>query len=564
MLFRHLKHNVRNRLADDQGLAMAAVIGIMAVGVLLTTFVASSVVAGMGQTTATRADVQSQASADAGIAAARAGVMAGTCVGSASSVYSSANPQYTATVYRLSGSTWVQGCPLTLVSTEKVRIVSKGTAAAKAVGLVSRGDVSTVEVVLSGVVATTVAGTPATPGGAPLNPSGPAVYAFSSSNFGGSGALHGANADVMIKTGNVVCNGASSGISDLVAAGGTLSIDASCKVAGNTWSSGRTNLSGAVAIGGNVVANGVTTNNGSAVISGSVWSTADVDLDGTNKVSGNVTAGSLLMDASARIQMDAWIYGGAVFTGGSVGGKLTAKSQTGATGRVGSMTVVPAGPGASPYATPSAPVVPAWVDFAYVKADWANLGFTEYVYPVGCVTPNLSTALIAIGTTPGVIDARNCSSSVDVTGSTSITLNSDIAIIAKSFNFGNSGKFVTPTAHKLWIITPDTVANQQPTCVAGSSVTIDGAFAFDPDLTTMIYSPFLLHLGTSTNVIGQIYVGKAQIDGAANLTYLPVGLPGYNLDTGSPNSTIGTPGTPDITTYTPRSLEGYRNIQNGP
>ena len=55
----------------DSGSALIAVIGVMAVGLILTTLIATTLVGGMGYSTAARAGVQSHASADAGIVAAR-------------------------------------------------------------------------------------------------------------------------------------------------------------------------------------------------------------------------------------------------------------------------------------------------------------------------------------------------------------------------------------------------------------------------------------------------------------------------------------------------------------
>jgi len=585
MLFGNLTRVLRHRTdaardEDDRGVAMAAVIGLMAVGMVLTSVIATSVVSGLAQTSSTRADVQSQASAEAGVAAAREAIANGVCLGTLTHVFTSSSPQYTATVYRprVAGSSpstasdWVAGCPLVVNSADKLRIVSIGAAAAKGVTGVSAGDVSTIEVVMSGIVTTVTPGTPAIPGTSPtpatvpLTPSGPAVYAYSSAGFGGSGTLAsvaGSDPDVMIKTGNVSCSGASYGVDDFIVGGGDLTLDGSCNASGDVFATGRATLNGATALGGSVIAKGVSFS-GSASVAGSVWSTSDVSMPGTASVGGNVTASSLSMNGSAQIKKSAWVYGDTSLDWSTrVGSTLTTKTIAAAnSGSYGKLTLVPSGPGVSPWATPTAPTIPNWVDFSST-ATWP--GFTTQTISGACsYTTLVATVALFLGN-PGVIDARGCTNGFVIGGADALTLPGDIAIIAKKFDLGGSGSF--RGSKKLWLVIPDDTADGKPTCPSGGSFTLDGAFVAQP--TTMIYSPCKVNLGSATNLKGQIYAGTATIDGASRLAYVQVGIPGYDLNTGSSNTTTptagtpGTPGTPDVVTYTPRSIETYRTLQNG-
>jgi hypothetical protein len=132
--------------SEDEGVALAAVLGLTLVGIAVCTLIIVSIVSSISATTASRASVQSQAAAQAGIVAAYAGVLTpGSCATNANLYTSTTVPVYSATVYVPSGTnTWQTGCPSS--TTTQVRIVSTGRAANKGQGQ-SSGDVSYVEAV---------------------------------------------------------------------------------------------------------------------------------------------------------------------------------------------------------------------------------------------------------------------------------------------------------------------------------------------------------------------------------------------------------------------------------
>ena len=231
-----LARRLRN---EERGVALAAVIGLMVVGLLLTSLIVSSVIGGLGSTTAARAGVQSQASAEAGIAVAKVGFEAGTCSSQPTpGVYASAAgavPMWSAKIFwrPLSGGSWVQGCPIVLQN--QVRIVATGTAAAIGVSGQSAKDKSYVEAVYS------------------LGGTGAAVYGYSSTGSTGNGtfvSVDGSTPAFFVRTGDVNCSGSISGMSDIVVQSGSLTTSGNCDIPGNAWSSGPMAITGSASVHG--------------------------------------------------------------------------------------------------------------------------------------------------------------------------------------------------------------------------------------------------------------------------------------------------------------------------
>lgn len=551
LLITRLRRRVAPRRNDDAGSALVAVLGVMAVGLIVIAVVASSLVAALGTTTASRASVQAQAAAESGIAIARVGLQQGTCAAKAGTYVSAngATPRFSATVWRASGSSWVQGCPTDVAS--QVRIVSTGFAAAPGVAANSSGDQISVEAIL----------------GAAANPTdfgagGPAIYAYSSAGFTASGkvvSVNGSVPTIMVKTGNVACSGASSGAGNFIVDAGALSMTGSCNVDGNVWSSGRTTMDGGVRVGGTVVAAGLSVPNG--VIGGSAWSSTDIQMSGGgSQIGGNATGSSLTFVSGGKILGNAWVTGATKMDWGSnIAGDLTTRSYSQpqySSGLVsGKTTVVPGGPGASPYATPARPPVTTWVDFAYNPGNWS--GFTEVKLSGSCTFTQLASAVQSLGTKPGLIDARSCTTGIRIDGANKLALRSDVAVVANKFALTGGGGFTANAASRLWLITTDQVANAKPDCPSGSTYQIDGGFTFSPNLAVQLYTPCKVVLGSGTSLRGQLFAGQAGIAGDATLAFVPVGLPGgYNFSGQQTGNNNGGDGN----TTPIRALLSQRNI----
>ena len=98
---------IKDALRNDNGAAMASVLALILVGALLSILIMSSVITGLGNTTATRASVQAQAAAKAGIAAAYVGLKTGTCASKGGVYESATEPKYRATIWFGTA----RGCP---------------------------------------------------------------------------------------------------------------------------------------------------------------------------------------------------------------------------------------------------------------------------------------------------------------------------------------------------------------------------------------------------------------------------------------------------------------------
>ncbi len=209
---------------SERGSAMVAVLGVFALGLILTTLIVSSVVHGVGWSTFSRASVQSHAAADAGITAARAGLYTlGNCNSqSTAGVYASAgSPEYRAVVEHNDGAGWVAGCPT--ASTSQVRITSTGTAEAPAVAGVSAGDTSKVEAMFQYLV----------PG---INPTGVALYVYDGLEIEANSSLdlsEGGSTGLIVKNGDLLCSKNNTVINGSIVVLGDMTFANKCTVSGS-------------------------------------------------------------------------------------------------------------------------------------------------------------------------------------------------------------------------------------------------------------------------------------------------------------------------------------------
>jgi hypothetical protein len=552
-----LMQRFRRRIRDEHGAAMAAVVGLMAVTVVLTTVVASSVISASGVTTSVRAGVQSQAAAEAGVAAARLGLVTGTCLARTGRYQSAAaaTPEYLATIWIPSGSGWVRGCPAGTGT--QVRILSTGYAAAEAVDGVSGRDQTSIEVVLSALEEPAPGPTPTIPP-VTIEASGPAIYAYNSNGFAGSGkliSLDGSTPSVLVKTGDVTCSGGSAGQADWVIDDGAFAVSGSCNITGTVWVDKGLTVSGGTVIGGSAIASSVTVT-GSSKINGSAWSTGNVVLDGGGtEVGVNVTAGgNLTITGSAKVKKNTWVQlHTSLDWGTNIGGNATSKTLSTPQWSSGLVTgtitrTTPNAPGPSPYAEPPRPVVADWIDFGYAASDW--VGFTEVVLSGNCDYTKLTAAVNSLAGAKGLLDARNCTNTIEVSSWQKLALTNDLAIVANRFNLAGSGGFTSSADARLWLIVPDATPDGLPTCAANQSFAVGGGFTFDAKLDVMIYSPCRVDIGSSTVLTGQIFAGQTSVAGGSTVKFTAVGLPGWDLTTGLSTTTPATPSPEPTTEYT--------------
>lgn len=539
----------------DDGVALAAVLGLMAVGLIITSLVLTSVVSASGFTTYTRAGVQSQAAAEAGIAAARAGLAANTCTSSGTPpTYRSApgtDPQYLATIWRpgVSGG-WVEGCPQG--TSTQVRILSRGFAAADGAGTMSAGDETVLEAVLSSLSA------PIT-----INASGPALYSYGNGSLGNGASListGGSEPDIQVKKGNFTCNGKGYGSADLVV-DGAVTVEASCEITGDTFATGEVYFSGAGKVTGNVVSNTrVRFYNGT--IGGRLWTTGAFDMSqGNATIEGTFKAGSFQF-VGGTTKSKGYVYGLTNLSGvwGNLNQTITTQTVSGAPNwwwDANKNKFVVGTPVLPTYVSdlPVMPTIPNWVDFganpAHYTTDWWQ-GFTVRTMGTSCGGVQIAAAVAALSAKPGILDARNCVGGIVLNGDTNVVLPNDLVIFAKSISISGSGRFSSTAGARLWLINPDTVANNVPDCNS-QTMKIEGGDTPFNGLKTFIYTPCKADVLSSIKITGQIISGQTALAGGVQLTFVPIGLPGIDLDTGA---TAGA--TP---TESDRQLVSLRNVK---
>jgi cytoskeletal protein CcmA (bactofilin family) len=509
------------RRGDDRGGALVAVVGLAAVLMAFLLLGSSMVVTSFRYSDTSRAAIQAQAAAQAGVAVVAAQMSQGNCT---LPYTSSTTPKYSVSLaYQrtITGTTWITGCPSNASDVNKVKIVSVGSASAWSA--ITR----TVETIYNYI--------PTTPGHS-IQGSGAAVYGYSVTDgtitnltITQSGTT---SPGIEFKTGSASCQTGGSIQGDVILGSGIYRSPSGCTINGDLWASATVQVGNNSVITGNVHASGtsspvVTISNGAQVY-GNVTSSGPVSISGS--VGGSVIAGPT---------------GGASSVSGTVAGTFKATGTVSVSG-----SGLPASrvfQNQTGIVTPAPPVVPNWVDFAYNHADWTNADNSLWpeVVPASC-SGSVVAAAINAALVPTVVRANAAcpAGMVGLTGSNSnITLKSDVALIVDAFDLKNMT--ITSAAgtgtHRLYIITPDTVADAAPTCPTQSlTTTIENQVNDDATAPVMIYTPCGLSNSGST-WWGQIYSSNISFNNSYTLNFVSMGLPGVNFDNGT-----YTPPTPPI------------------
>ncbi|MCU1523802.1 MAG: hypothetical protein JWO18_696 [Microbacteriaceae bacterium] len=458
---------IRRVRSNESGSAIIAVLGVTVVALVLTTLIASSTVSAYGFSSATRAAVQSHAAADAGVAAARAGLyVAGNCAAQpvAGTYTSTGTVIYTATVAYDAGSGWSPGCPTAAAS--RVRIVSTGTAKALGVAGVTSGNTRKVEAIFNYL----------TPG---PKPSGAGILLHDGGVVEANSSLDlSESAGLIVQNGNISCDKNNSVINGDVTVSGNLTLSGSCTINGDTAVSGFANLGS------------------------------------TGKIVGTLTAAGVSPNPPPITRV----------TGGYT-------------------------------PTPTAPVVPPWTDVGYTPSDWIDSSGTPFQLKtapvdISCTLPNGNLGATSAGRSI-IINMLGCTGGPSVSNNTTVSLTSDVVIFAQQFNFGSVNSLTFNSAnssvHRIWFVTPDSVADNQPTCnrsavapatqgdfIVKNTLTASDVFATTNRVQAMLYTPcaFVGKNGFTWN--GQIYAGAySYVQNNPTFTYVGIGIAGYDLGNGA-------------------------------
>ena len=513
----------QGRLRDDEaGNVMIAVIGLIAVTSIITLTISTATVQAVGYTSLTRAGVQSQAAAEAGAEAMRAALETDACPadGDLDATYgdvdatitgaAAAQPFYAVELEQRAGATasWTPGCPTG--SSTHVRIQSTGFALTEGVAESSSAlDSAAVEVVYDWL-----------PGAPSAMASGAAVFSYGTPGLSNNlelVQLNGNSANVFVREGNIICSNSVTIEGDIVAANGNITLDNTCSAMGDVWASGTVTFNNNQAVGGDVIGAGT----------------------GLSRFSPNST------------------IGGGVYVGGAIE-SWGQRCSTGATGwdSAGNACALARSSGADPvlYNQPGLPlpVVPDWVDVDFVPSDWTDEGWNVVTYSGPCNIDKNGSQTAAVQafsqyTTPTVIDVRGCTGGFTIWYSTyELELKTDLTFITpKTVNIGQfevSSDDVN-SQRRLRFITPDTVPDAQPTTSGCGQFDVNNTNTIAEPVAVLVYTPCAIRNSNQLTWRGHYYGGTVNFSNNSELTFVPIGIPGYNFDGGVPPS--GGPSTPN-------------------
>ena len=213
---------------NQRGSALMAVLGVMAVTVVIGLTITVATINGLGVTSSNKASVQSRAAAAAGIDFAAAKLPgAALCP----TLFPPAGtPVFSVIVDYLDAS----GNPVPSCATaSQVKFTSTGQAQTSGLSGASSGDSSKIE----SIFAYTPASTPG-----PV-PSGAAIYLASGANFNNGGTITSSTTvpAIQVKTGNFDCDNNTGIIGSVVVVTGTISLK-KCTIAGDAWAFGAATL----------------------------------------------------------------------------------------------------------------------------------------------------------------------------------------------------------------------------------------------------------------------------------------------------------------------------------
>ena len=536
---------IRSLSRDDEnerGSALLAALGLTAVAAVIAIVVTTTSLFSVGYTTSTLAAVQSQAAAEAGVDFAAASVSSTTTACQANYSNSSA-PKFTVAVsYSVinpvpstissTGLTWVSGCP-TLAAT-LVKFVSTGTASNAGLVGNSGGNTRRVEAIYP---------FRANPAG-----TGAALYSYQQTDRTATNLTltTGASATPSIQyfaaPNGLVCTSAGNSITgNLIVGSGDVTVGTGCQINGSLSAGGVISMAGTVT--GNVTSSAPSSTSAPAIsvtgtVGNSVYAGGPVSISGP--VTRNVVAGPGLgiTTISDRVSGSVTVAGTVNYShGGTVVGSVS----------VGQLGMV----------APAVPFVPGWVDYPYSSTDWTGY-LPSVLTQADCSSATVVTAkvLAAIALPASIIDATACDSAGPTFSGLprTLTLTGNLVIVAKGLQFPSSGNsFVSSTSvstaphKKLWLIIPDPIVDQRPTPAACATHTIDvGSLTVAPsgNVDGMIYSPCPI-TNSPVSWQGQIYTNGMSMSNGFQLSYVPLGLPGYDLANppGSPGAAPGVLGT---------------------
>lgn len=527
----------RTLFNEDRGIALPMVLLVFVVGIALISAFLVAIVGSSRVTASSKANVQAQAAAEAGIAAG-----------------------------------WVQlntGDPCTVLTTplpdtDLKYSVSASCNAAKtlvtvtSVGTAPNGQSLKVEAVYGVTPATSPQPTAGGPGlfyAASLSSRlngyvfDPARSEYDVAAFAGAGSVY-------TSSGNFSCGSGSTFPADVVVGGGNAQIDSGCVIQGNALVSGTMELNGGT-VEGNIVATGtarhkLTGQVGKAGANGNVTVAGPFTLNG-GTLEGTATAtgtGSTTL-GSGKVKGN-FLYRDTYTTWGTPASSIVN----------GTVTKNPS------LAAPTFPGVPPWNDVAFgvtQQAAWVSAGFAIVTVPAGeCGRwngnggQNPIWSSLSADLKKTVYDVRACTNVSTNNGLSaaqkSVNLRADIAIIAKGGTLTGMN-FTSTNNQTMWFITPDgNPAAAGPQCSGSDWIVRSNTVGNKAAL--YLYTPCTADFNTSGQWRGQIYSGDLNFGGGVTIAFAPRSIPGYDFTGSAP----GGGGAGGATGPTLGTLVSQRNI----
>lgn len=545
---------------EDRGSAIVNVLVLMIVTSIVAVGIGTSVIVSGDVTMTTTQDVRADAAADAGIDYARAQIVSGD-PGCDTDGWDQRNqtpsfvvgePRY----FAADGITEL-ACTTPLLSTVAyARVVSTGYSSATSSASTQVG--AEFEV------------TPATP--AASEGTGPAAYVY------GGGSINAFTisvpagvtepGDLNIPTGNLNCSTVSTIQGSVIVSTGTATLSNACRINGNLEAKGDINLKNTSRVGGHVHSStGKVKIDGSSVVVGS-----DVKAGGSiDGIAGGSVGGSVL-----GVGSQSWSFNptNATVAGNiTIGGTLTtwgyawnvpsasapdyekaAYHLTTTTHRVGG-TIAQNQTGLASQA-PVLPTVPQWGDWSnYSNAEWAEHGFTTVLtWPSNACSvssgPPISDPSNAVyqlmqqirsATTPTVVNALGCSSvNFSLSAQLNLALKTDVVFVGRAFTLeGMTLNSADSTDRNVYFLIPDSLtavapATPVPNCgYSGCAFATNNAVTVGSHLAAIVYTPGQVSLSNQTQWRGQLYANSLTVSSGDGLVFVPVGIPGMDLDSGS-------------------------------
>lgn len=504
---------------DDSGMALGAVVILMAVTAIIATTLAATSYQALARTNGTIASVEARGAADAGIAEAELVLRTdGECQARGGVVSSTTPPVFEATISHTTGGEFQLGCPT--ASSTQVRVLSIGDAARGPVGNHTRGQQAAVEVTFNYV-----------PDYVEVPVVDPAVYAYRVDGVLKKFVLESVDtlvaADVQIRTGDFECSNGASVSGSVILGDGSARLDR-CTVGGSLHAASTVHALNS-SVRGDVISSAGTSSTavnlgGTSEVRGSVYAGGSVAITNRARVLGNVTAAgdnvSVTVDRFSRVD-------GNILSAGTISGTA-------------------AGTETSPVAdleTPPAAQVGEWTDLGYDQAafassSWAAAGFTEVRWSGSCTISAGHSFYRSLSNRPGpiVVNALSCgaaglsaTSNID-----SLTMGSTVAFVAQRFDIGKLyATSSDPTQRRnLMMIVPDQVADKLPTCAGDAGgITLSNEANIALSVAAFAYTPCDIY-SDRDGWRGQMYGGQIEFGQQAKLLFIPTAPPGVDFSGG--------------------------------